>query len=327
MGERSVLPGISAEQQRLMAVVARLYHVHGVRQRTIAERLDMSQARVSRLLRQAEDYGITRTVLVVPEGLRPDLEDRLEHAYGLLEAHVVDVPGDDAEVPRMLGAAAARYLAGATINGAVVGFTSWSTTLQEMTQGLQGLPRSGTTHVVEMLGDLGSPPLQHRAAQATQRLAEALGADPVFLRTPGVARSPAGRELALRDTHVRQALRALDGLDVAFVGIGPAAVHSSLREGDNFFNTEQLAAVRAQGVVAQVNQRFVDGEGKPVETPLDDLVIGISLPQLRRARRRIAVAGGAAKHTAIAAALSGGWVDVLMTDLQTANYLVSRLPE
>jgi DNA-binding transcriptional regulator LsrR (DeoR family) len=318
--------GPSAEQQRLMAVVARLYHVHGVRQRTIAERLDMSQARVSRLLRQAEDYGIIRTVLVVPDGLHPHLEDRLEHAYGLVEAHVVDVPGGDEAVPQTLGAAAARYLAGATVSGAVVGFTSWSTTLQEMTLGLQGLPRSGTTHVVEMLGDLGSPPLQHRAAQATQRLAEALVPIPCTCGPPALraARSPASSRSRTHTCSTHS--RLLDQLDVAFVGIGPSAVHSSLREGDNFFSSEQLAAVRSQGAVGQLNQRFVDAQGKPVETTLDDLVVGVSLCQLRRARRRIVVAGGSSKHDALAAALAGGWVDVLMTDRTTANHLVSRLP-
>jgi DNA-binding transcriptional regulator LsrR (DeoR family) len=325
MNDRSAHLAMSAEQQRLMAVVARLYHVHGVRQSSIAQRLEMSQARVSRLLRQAEDYGITRTVLVVPEGLYPDYEDRLERAYGLLEAHVVDVAGGDEELPQALGAAAARYLASATVSGAVVGFTSWSTTLQEMTRSLQGLPRSGTTHVVEMLGDLGSPPLQHQAAEATHRLAEALGAEPVFLRTPGVAVSPVARELAFRDAHVQRVLQMLDRLDVAFVGIGPPAVHSALREGDNFFSAADLATVRAQGAVGQVNQRFVDAKGKPVDTPLDDLVVGVTPSQLRRVRRRIVVAGGSTKRAALAAALAGGWVDVLMTDLRTARHLVSDL--
>jgi DNA-binding transcriptional regulator LsrR (DeoR family) len=38
------------------------------------------------------------------------------------------------------------------------------------------------------------------------------------------------------------------------------------------------------------------------------------------------VAGGSSKHEALAAALAGGWVDVLMTDRATADHLVSRLP-
>lgn len=320
-------PALGPEQLRLITQVSRLYHVRGVRQRDIAQRLKMSQPRVSRLLGMAEQYGIVRTVVVVPEGLHPALEDGLEDAYGLLEVHVVDVIGDDAAIARELGAAAARYLAGAPVEGAVIGFTSWSFTLREMARALDAVRRSDTTHVVELLGDLGSPLLQHEAARATTRLAQAFDAEPVFLRTPGVVTTPALREAALRDAHVERALRLLDHLDVAFVGLGPADFHGPLREGDNFFSADQLAAVRAGGAVGQLNQRFVDAGGEAVETALDDLVVGVTLEQLRRAGRRIVIAGGVSKHVALSACLAGGWTDVLVTDVASAQHLLSLYQE
>ena len=52
-------------------------------------------------------------------------------------------------------------------------------------------------------------------------------------------------------------------------------------------------------------------------------MIGITLDQLRNAGCRIAVAGGAAKHQALAAALTGEWIDVLVTDVNSANYLLA----
>jgi DNA-binding transcriptional regulator LsrR (DeoR family) len=52
-----------------MTKVARLYHEHGVRQPEIAPRLHVSQARISRLLKRAEQEGIVRTTVVVPEGV------------------------------------------------------------------------------------------------------------------------------------------------------------------------------------------------------------------------------------------------------------------
>ena len=118
-------------------------------------------------------------------------------------------------------------------------------------------------------------------------------------------------------------LRQLDEVDIVLVGIGPADFHGPLEESDNFFTAEQLAAVRAAGAVGQLHQRFIDRDGDPVKTPLDDLVIGITLDQLRNAGRRIAVAGGAAKHEALAAALAGEWIDVLVTDVNSANYLMA----
>lgn len=308
---------------RVVTHVARLYHVHGVRQREIADRLGMSQARVSRLLQQAEAQGIVRTVVVVPDGLHPELEEGLEQAFGLREAHVVEVV-DDAAVPHALGGAAARFLAGVGLEGATVGFTSWSSTLREMVRQMERAPRSGARYVVEMLGDLGSPLLQHEAARATMRLAGALEAEPVFLRTPGVVATPELRAATLRDVHVRRALDLLDDLDIAFVGLGPADFHGPLEEGDNFFSADQLAAVRDLGAAGQINQRFVDRDGRALSTPLDELVVGLTLEQLGRARRRVVAAGGRSKWDSLAAAVRGGWVDVLITDVASAEHLLAE---
>ena len=312
------------EQLRLMTMASRLYHERGIRQRDIATRLGISQPRVSRLLAQAEEQGVVRTVVMAPEGIHPECEDVLEEAYGLRECHVVEVLEGDEAVPRELGATAARYLAEASLWGPRIGFTSWSSTLREMARTLDPVRRSGVTHVVEMLGDLGAPLLQHEAGRATVRLAAALGAEPVLLRAPGVLATPALREAALRDAHVERALTMLDHLDLAFVGVGPADFHGPLHEGDNFFCAEQLAEVRAAGAVGQLDQRFVDAKGLAVDTPLDDLVVAITLDQLRAADTRVVVAGGTTKWVPLHAALRGGWVDVLITDLATARYLISH---
>ncbi|MGN6782995.1 MAG: sugar-binding domain-containing protein, partial [Marmoricola sp.] len=170
---------------------------------------------------------------------------------------------------------------------------------------------------------LGSPSLQHCAAGATQAIATALGAAPVFLRTPGVARTPELRDAALTDSHVRSALALLDDLDIAFVGVGPADVHSRLEPGDAYFTTRQLAQARALGAVGQLNQRFLAADGSFVSTPLDALVVGSTLEQIGRARRRVIVAGGSDKVVPICAALRGRWVDTLITDTETASALLA----
>jgi DNA-binding transcriptional regulator LsrR (DeoR family) len=182
--------------------------------------------------------------------------------------------------------------------------------------------------VVEMLGDLGPPDLQHHAARSTQRLASLTAADPVFLRTPGVVTSPAVRHaLVDHDPYARQALELLDGLDLALVSVGGCGVDPPLQAGTNFFSHQQLHDVVAAGAVGQICLRFLDAEGRPVASPLDDLVTGVTLEQLRAAKRRWVVAGGQAKLPAIRAALVGGWVDTLVTDTATARWLLSPAAE
>ncbi|HBY24682.1 MAG TPA: DNA-binding transcriptional regulator, partial [Propionibacteriaceae bacterium] len=56
-------PGL--DELRLMTKVARLYHEKGLTQPQIAAQLLLSQARVSRLLKQAEALGIVQTVITM----------------------------------------------------------------------------------------------------------------------------------------------------------------------------------------------------------------------------------------------------------------------
>lgn len=312
------------DQQRLMTKVARLYHSRGMRQAEIGERLHMSQSRVSRLLQQAEDAGIVRTVVAIPGGLHSELEEKLEQIYGIREVHVVETVSDDEDgLTRDLGYAMGSIVGELSLDAPRIGLTSWSRAMRQMVDTLHTL-RSGTRHVVEMVGDLGPPHLQHEAARTTQRLATLTGAQPVFLRAPGVVSSPEMREALLeQDPYARRTLDTLDDLDLTFVGIGTCEVGPPLKPGENYFTREQLDDVQRRGAVGQICLRFVDADGRLVDSPLDDLVIGVSADQLHRAHRRWAAAGGPSKLRTIRAALLGGWVDALVTDTGTAAQLIA----
>ncbi|WP_375681612.1 helix-turn-helix domain-containing protein, partial [Bartonella sp. AP60NXGY] len=82
-------------QVRLRTKVARMYHERGIRQADIATALNISQAKVSRLLKRAAEVGIVRTTVMVAPGVHTALEDELQARYGLLDAVVVDVAHDD----------------------------------------------------------------------------------------------------------------------------------------------------------------------------------------------------------------------------------------
>jgi DNA-binding transcriptional regulator LsrR (DeoR family) len=321
-------PSPELEQTRMMTKVARLYHTRGMRQAEIARTLGVSQARVSRLLSAAEAAGVVRTIVVVPEGLNAELEEALESAYGLREVHVVDAIGEDeSQLITDLGTAVTSIVEMLPLEAKTIGFTSWSRSLRELAATLRPLQRAGATRVIEMLGGVGSPSLQHEATLATQRLAEMTGAEPMFLRVPGVVSSSGVRDAILAtDPHARAALAALDSMDIALVGIGHCEIVPPLEPGDNFFSVEQFDRAKELGAVGQVNLRFVDAGGIPVESELDELVIGVTRQQLLRAERRIGVAGGPSKYEAIRAALLGGWVNVLVTDTATAEHLVARSP-
>src|SRR5690349_11979708 len=116
-----------------MTKVARLYHTHGLRQKDIAERLQISQSRVSRLLTQAEEATIVRVVVATPPHVHGELEEQIETRYGLNEVHVIDTVSDDeTELSRDLASAAAIILHDVAVEATTIGFTSWSATLRQL---------------------------------------------------------------------------------------------------------------------------------------------------------------------------------------------------
>jgi DNA-binding transcriptional regulator LsrR (DeoR family) len=145
----------------------------------------------------------------------------------------------------------------------------------------------------------------------------------MFLRVPGVVQNKEIRDVLIKnDFHVQDAFRFLDRVELALVGIGTCEIVPPLTGGDNFFTAKEFEVAKKAGAVGQVNLRFIDKVGKPVVTKLDDRVIGISLKQLKSAETRIGVAGGVSKYEAIRAALRGGWINTLATDVETAKWLL-----
>lgn len=303
-----------------------MYHGRGMKQSEIAGRLGLSQSRVSRLLEIAVAEGIVRTTVLVPEGLYAELEERLEARYGLREAHVFDVSDstDDTGLVKDLGRLLGIRLESNPLEAEIIGFTSWSRSLRETVGSMNPASQMTAKYVVELLGDVGPPAVQHEAAQLTQQLAALTGAEPRFLRIPGVVASAEARRTLLdRDAHARQALELLDRVDVALVGIGTCEIVPPLQAGDNFFTAEQFEYAKSLGAVGQVNLRFIAVDGSPVVSELDELIVGVTLEQLKRCPRTLAVAGGPSKYAAIKAAVLGGFVNTLITDVDTARHLLA----
>jgi DNA-binding transcriptional regulator LsrR (DeoR family) len=320
-------PDPDLDQLRMMTKVSHLYHNRGMVQSEIARQLGLSQARVSRLLSAAEDANIVRTIIVPPPGLNSDLEQRLESEFGLLEVHVVDATGEDEKGrAQTLGRALANVFEIMPIEDKDIGFTSWSNSMRAFVNALNS-PHAKAKHIVEMLGGVGQPGVQHLATQATESLANLTDATPKFLRVPGVVPSIAVKDAILEsDNFARSTLDALNHLDIALVGLGNCEIRSEVMAEGNFFTEAQFDMIRGLGAVGEINLRFIDKNGTPVESELNDLVIGVTLDQIKKADRRIGVSGGEAKRDAALAAVRGGWINVLITDEETAEYLLEQGP-
>jgi DNA-binding transcriptional regulator LsrR (DeoR family) len=312
---------VEVAQLRLIAKVARMYHEGGIRQPQIAAELSMSQARVSRLLRQASEIGVVRTVVTLPPGVYTDLEEELQQKFSLRDAVVVDADGASGQVIPALGAATAQYLHTTLVGGEVLGVSSWSATLLAAAQVMPARTTSRLDRVVQIVGGHGDPSVQVQANRLTGDLAAVTGARPVLLPAPGLLSSPALRRALIKDPSIGEVMKSWKELDLALVGIGSLEPSPLLRQSGNALTEDEQDQLRSAGAVGDVCLRFFGADGAPLNTPLDQRVVSITPADLMRVPRRVGVAGGASKYRAIRAALRGGWVNVLVTDLDTARGL------
>jgi DNA-binding transcriptional regulator LsrR (DeoR family) len=306
-----------------MAKIARMYHQRGMRQAEIAAELHVSQPRVSRLLKTAAEAGIVRTTITVPSGVHTDLEESLEAAYGLGEAVVVDVGGSEAEIVSALGSATALYLETTLTGGDTIGIASWSATLLAAVEHMRPARAPVVDTVVQLVGGVGEPRVQMQATRLLGQLAAATGAAPLFMSAPGLLGSAEARASLMADATLSEVVQVWDRLTMALVGIGSLVPSPLLRDSGNALPDADQEVLRTSGAVGDICQRFFDASGDPVRSPVDERVVGITPDQLRRIPRRVAIAGGVRKHPAIRAALLGGWVNVLITDLDEAERLIA----
>lgn len=312
------------ERLSLLAKVAVMYHEQGLRQPQIADRLHMSQSRISRLLREAADMGVVRTIVVPPAGTFPELEEAVRAKYGLSDVVVTDVEDDDARaLLSPLGRAAAAYLETTLTGGDRIGISSWSATLLATVDAMVPRGTQVAQEVVQVIGGVGRPGVQVQATRLTDRLARLTGGTPRYLPTPGLVPSAVVRDALLEDPANAELRAAWSRLTLLLAGIGSLAPSPLLASSGNAISEDEMEQLRPLGAVGDVCLRFFDADGRFVDNDLNDRVVGIEMSRLRAVPRRIGVAGGAAKYDAIRGAVRGHWVNVLITDLRTAERLAA----
>ncbi|CAN7678774.1 sugar-binding transcriptional regulator [Pararhizobium sp. LjRoot255] len=309
---------------RLIARIAQMYHVEGKRQAEIAEIMRMSQATVSRMLKRAEQEDIVRTTVIPPPGTFADLETALRNRYGLTEAIVIDCSEDrDGAIMARIGEAAAHFLEVTLQEDEIIGVSSWSQTILRMVDNIHPLKTAKAKYIVQILGGMGDASVQTHATQLTARLAKLTGGEPRLLLVQGITSSREAKLVMLADPVVRGTMDLFGRLSLAIIGIGAVEPSELLARSGNVFSRQEMAMLNESGAVGEISYRFYDKDGKPVETPLNDRVIGISLEDLKKADRVMALAGGESKTQAIAGALKLGVIDVFVTDKFTAARLTA----
>ena len=295
-----------------------LYYVEDMTQEQIARFMNISRAKVIRLLASARDNGIVRIRIEDRASEQIALERQLVAAFGLADAVVVPAPADEADITTVVGHAAGTYLTDQLKDGMSVG-VGWGATLHMSLKALGGQPCQRLS-VVSLLGGMTHSRAVNPSAVA-RRIADAFGADCYQLTAPVMVADESVRAALWSEPGLRELLERARRVDLALVSVGDVSEEATLfRQG--LLPRPALASLQAAGAVGDVLCHFIDADGKVVDHPVNRRVVAVGLDDLRRVPRIVVAAGGRRKVAAIRAALKGTGAGVLITEEGAARGLL-----
>jgi dihydroxyacetone kinase-like protein len=296
-----------------------LYYEDGRTQGEIADIMGISRATVNSYLADARSRGIVNISLEPKRLSSLALAQEVRHHFGLDDCLVV--PSDDGarSLIDRLGAAGGQALSKLLKSGDTLA-VAWGRTVLAVADHVAVPPLQDVT-IVQATGGTRAN-FAYTPELCAAALADATGARLVNLTAPALVRSREAKDVILQEPLVEDQFAALSKANKALFGISSLRPHSTIHT-SGFFESVSIQDYLSKNAVGVVAGRFLDGQGLPIEGPLDERTIGISLDALKAVPMRIAVAGGFDKVPAILAALRGGYISVLVTDAATASAILS----
>jgi DNA-binding transcriptional regulator LsrR (DeoR family) len=317
----------ASDHQRLLIKISKLYYEQEQTQSQISKRLRISRQKVQRMLKEARQEGIVQLSIRPLMGVFDDQERALEESFGLREVIIAEISNykDHDMVTREIGAAAAEFLLRILQANDTLAI-SWGSSLLGMVNALNASNRRieiNGIQIVQGLGGLGDPTNETHAAELTRRLASVLDGQGILLPAPGIVGSQTAGEVFKTDPHVKHALQTAASANLAFMGIGAPRQDSILIQQGKIVEWEELKLLKDLGAIGDINLRYFDSHGSPIESDLDGRVIGLSLEEIHEIDTVVGIAGGEEKFNAILGAVKGQVIDVLVTDHITAHKLLN----
>ena len=287
------------------------YYMEDNTQAQIAEVMGVSRAKVIRLLEEARAQGIVQFSFRKNDSQRVSAEQLLIDRFGLKDAFVVPTPLDSSAINQSIAQGAAHYVSDHLREDGYLNI-GYGDTVSRML-GFLAKNREESLNVVSLTGGVS----YYLPSVGTTAYSMHLFLTP----SPLVVSSRQVRDALLDEKSLQDVSTMTEYADMSVVGIG-AAVEGATVLRNGILNEGELTVLKMQGAVGDVLNHFMDKDGNLIQTEIEDRVISTDLDKLRQLKNVVGVAGGKDKVSAIKAVLNGGYLNLLITDSDTAAELL-----
>ena len=304
----------------MLVEIATLYHFDNVTQEELSRRFSMSRAKIGRLLHRARTEGLVEVRVHQPRGVAAELEREFIGRFNI-DRLLVSVDHANADVQRRAVAALAAAYLERTLGDGMTVAVGMGRNVAAVADTLVTPPTGRVTFVCAIGGSARAG--EHmNPDHICRRLAARIGGESRTLYAPALVTNAALRAELYRNETVRAALDLARRADIALVGVGDLSEDSNLvRMG--WFSPREVAEARLTGTIGDVmGYDFVDINGRPASTDMQDRVIGLRLDDLKRIPDVIAVASENTKAAALLGVLRTGAINTVATSITNVHTIL-----
>lgn len=297
-------------EKNLMIKIAWYYYMENMTQQAIADQLNVTRMRVIKLLEKARQTGVVQFRISSSLDFRRDLETRLMEKYHLRDCYTVPTNPNMASTNDTIARAASIYIADHVRENSYINFGYGDTTSKT----IEYLARNLETAVsfVSLTGGVG-----YYLPKSESNI---FNAKLYLIPSPIIMSSVQMADAIKKESSVQEVTNMIRLASMTVVGIGGMDDSATIVK-SSILNPSDFRLLAMKGAVGDVICHFIDKDGKLVDTEVDSRLVSVPLDTLTELDNVIGVAAGKHKLSAIHAALMGGYLDILITDEETAGQL------
>jgi len=297
----------------LMVKTAWYYYMEDYTQQSISEILGISRARVIALLEKARQSGVVQFHIRQDGDRRMKLEQELKSRFNLSD--VFTVPGGSTlhDLNESIAQATAMYIIKRLKDGAFINIGYGDTASRTLNR--LAMMAEKTLNVVSLTGGVNN--------YLPDAASNVFNAHLYLIPSPLMLSSVVIRDAMRNEPSVAEIYRMIPLSSMSVVGIGSMSDQATVIKKGILTNND-LTLLSMQGAVGDILTNFMDKDGRPIASNRDPRMMSTTLDELKKLDNVIGTAGGPEKVEAILAALRGGYLNVLITDEDTASALLER---
>lgn len=307
----------------LLADVAEMYYFDNLNQAEIAAQIGVTRSMVSRMLTEAHEKGIIEVTVNRPITFDHELQEQLIDKFNLKEAYVFHSRELEAQVMyKRLGEACASIIQDYLRPNMILGLP-WGHTVSEVIDALE-VDQSTPIKAVQLIGALGTHHYEYDGHNLIRRIIEKLGGEGYYLNSPFLLDSPETVQVLLKNQDIQEVMEIIKRCDMALLGVGSMELEYSSYYQTGYIDAETCASLQKLGAVGYVCGLHFDVKGNPRCLDFESRVLSISREDLMKIPVRIGIAGGPGKVLPVTGAMSGAYINILVTDHVTATAIMNN---